>query len=91
MYYMKTATDELVEEQVAMLNDGKVLEALDKFYAEDCCMYHNEHIFSTSKRESIEKQKPFIEPCTSIHGYISKYIVKSGNISVLHNETTNSN
>ncbi len=85
---MKISIDTLVEKQVAMLNEGKVLEALDEFYAEDCKMYHNDTLFSNTKQGSKEKQEPFIKPCTSIEGNISKHFIKDGNISVLHNETS---
>lgn len=85
---METSIETLVKKQVAMLISGKVLEALDEFYSEDCKMYHNDILFSCSKKESREKQKPFILPCTSITGNISKYIVREDDISVLHNETS---
>ncbi len=85
---MQSPINELVEKQVALLNEGKVLEAFDEFYANDCLMYHNDTLFSSNKQESRKKQEPFISPCTSIRGNISKHVVRNKNISVLHNETS---
>jgi len=78
---------ELVEKQVAMLNEGTVLVALNLFYADNCKMYHNDTLFSSTKEESYDKQEPFVKPCTAIRGNISKHVVKD-NISILHNESS---
>ena len=85
---MPTNLETLVEKQVEMLNEGKVLEALEEFYAEDCQMYDNDVLFSQNKVESIQKQEKFIKPCTAIEGKISKHIIIDDSISVLENQTS---
>ena len=85
---MQNDIHDLVEAEVLMLNQGKILEALDTFYDDDCLMYDNDELFSTGKAESRAKQEPFITPCTSINGNISEYVVKDGTISVLRNKSS---
>jgi hypothetical protein len=64
-----------VDEQIALLNDGKPLEAFDKYFAAEGVMFANGEIFATNAAEGRSKQEPFITSATSICGKIVDLIV----------------
>lgn len=62
--------EESVNAQVALLENGRPLDAFDKFFAFDGVMYANDQIFADSAAEAREKQERYILAATSIDGCI---------------------
>lgn len=59
-----------VDGQIALLNDGKPLEAFDQYFASDGVMYANGEIFARNAAEGRSKQEPYIASASSIIGNI---------------------
>jgi len=52
---------ELIDDFIAMNQEGLVLELCEKYYDDKVLMLNNGTIFAESMRESYEKQKGFVE------------------------------
>lgn len=82
------ALDQQIDNLVAMLNRGQVLEALEQFYAPDARVFENDYLFAEDRQEAVARQRPFIEPCLSIDGDIRLIYRDLGRgIAVLCNQT----
>ena len=64
-----------VEGQVALLNEGKPLEAFDKYFAKNGVMYANSTVFASGAAEARRKQEPFIASAEKIVGNIVDLVV----------------
>ena len=67
-----------VNEQIALLNDGKPLEAFDRYFEAGGVMYANGKIFAHDAAEGRRKQEPFIASATSICGKIVDLVLSEG-------------
>lgn len=71
-----------------MLNDGRVIDAIERFYAPDVCIYENDYMFAEDRDEALERQRPFIEPCDRFDADFQLLHADEGRcIAVLRNET----
>lgn len=61
--------------QIALLNEGKPLEAFEQYFAPDGVMYANGKIFARDASEGRRKQEPYINSATSISGSIVDLIM----------------
>lgn len=78
-----------VNQQIALLNEGKPLEAFDQFFDVAGVMYSNGDVFASSAQEGREKQEPFIRTATSIDGNITDLkILVSEEICVFRNQSS---
>jgi hypothetical protein len=66
-----------VEAQIALLDQGKPLEAFDQFFAANGVMYANGEIFAKDAAEGRRKQEPYMNSATSILGSIVDLVVSS--------------
>lgn len=66
-----------VEAQIALLDQGKPLEAFDQFFAANGVMYANGEIFAKDAAEGRRKQEPYMTSATSILGSIVDLVVSS--------------
>lgn len=66
---------ESVHSQVALLVDGKPLEAFDQFFAPDGVMYANGERFAESAAEGRRKQESYILAAKSIRGAIADLVI----------------
>lgn len=64
-----------VDAQVALLNDGKPLEAFDRYFAIDGIMYANDEVFARNAAEGRRKQEPYINSAETITGNIVDLVV----------------
>ncbi len=64
-----------VETQIALLNDGKPLEAFDRYFATDGVMYANSKVFARGAAEGREKQEPYINSAVTITGNIVDIVI----------------
>ncbi|SDD85468.1 MULTISPECIES: hypothetical protein [Kordiimonas] len=86
--WAEPALRQQIEDLIAMLNRGQVLEALEQFYAPDARVFENDYLFAEDRFEALARQKPFIEPCLSIDGDVRLVYLDVGRgISVLNNQT----
>lgn len=60
-----------VQEQVKLLQEGKVLEALDRFFAKDGVMYSNSVLFAQGYLRCRQMQEPFLAAATNIRAEIT--------------------
>lgn len=60
-------TKALVEDLAKMIGEGKILEAFDKYYAENVVMQENEEAPRVGKAVSLEYEKAFVNGITEIH------------------------
>jgi hypothetical protein len=67
-----------VEEQIALLNGGKPLEAFDQFFATDGVMYANGEVFARGAVAGRKKQEPYIASAEEIVGNIVDLVVSEG-------------
>jgi len=58
---------ELVEDLASMISGGKILEAFEKYYAEDVVMQENEDAPRIGKSVNLEYEKAFVEGITEFH------------------------
>ncbi|HAT87978.1 MAG TPA: hypothetical protein DCS30_19815 [Rhizobiales bacterium] len=64
-----------VKEQIALLNEGKPLEAFDRYFASDGIMFANGLVFATGAKACREKQEPYIASARSIDGRILDLVI----------------
>ncbi|WP_085901360.1 hypothetical protein [Kiloniella majae] len=64
-----------VKDQVHLLNQGKVLEALDLYFDDTGIMFENDNLFAQDKAESRKKQEPYIKSAKAIAGRIEDLIM----------------
>ena len=62
-------------QQIEMLQEGKVLEALDLYFADFGVMYSNSNEFGKGLVECRKKQEPFLASATNIKGVITDLII----------------
>lgn len=78
-----------VQAQVALLNEGKPLEALDQFFALEGKMFANGALFAAGAVESRNKQEPHILSAKSIQGAIEDLVIaEEREICAFRNKTT---
>lgn len=83
------AIREIVLRQVALLNNGQVLEALDLFFADYGVMHSNGKLFASGLAESRSKQEPFIKSAKNIKGDISDLVIdEKSEFCVFRNQTS---
>ncbi len=66
-----------VHGQIALLNEGKPLEAFDRYFAPDGIMFANGLVFATGAKACRRKQEPVIESALSIDGKILDLVISS--------------
>ncbi|SDR27697.1 hypothetical protein [Pseudovibrio sp. Tun.PSC04-5.I4] len=64
-----------VETQIALLRDGKPLEAFDTFFGSSVQMFANDVLFASGAVEGRAKQEPFISAAQSIMGKIEDVVM----------------
>lgn len=57
---MKSTLSERVDKLNAMIRDGKIIEAMTEFYADDVSMQENETPPTIGKSQNIEREKQFV-------------------------------
>ncbi|NVJ68767.1 MAG: hypothetical protein HWE08_00350 [Alphaproteobacteria bacterium] len=78
-----------MDRMIHMLNEGQVLEALDTFYDKKAHVFENGYLFAASKEEALERQRPFLEPCSKIDGdFTELYRSQGRGILVLQNQSS---
>ncbi|MEJ0001842.1 MAG: nuclear transport factor 2 family protein [bacterium] len=60
-------TKELAEDLAKMVSEGKILEAFEKYYAEDVVMQENEDAPRVGKETNRGYEKAFVEGITEFH------------------------
>lgn len=78
-----------VNQQIALLNEGKPLEAFDQFFDMAGVMYSNGDVFASSAQEGRDKQEPYIRAAASINGNITDLkIIASKEICIFRNQSS---
>lgn len=57
---MKSTLSERVDKLNAMIRDGKIIEAMTEFYADDVSMQENETPPTVGKSQNIAREKQFV-------------------------------
>jgi len=68
-----------VEGHIALLNDGKPLEAFDRYFSPDGVMYANGEVFARGAAEGRKKQEPYITSAETVAGNIVDLVVSEEN------------
>lgn len=77
-----------VQEQVKLLQEGKVLEALDRFFDKDGVMYSNSVLFAQGFLRCRQMQEPFLAAATNIRAEITDvYLDPSKQLCLFRNLT----
>ncbi len=77
-----------IDQMLDTLNGGRVIDAIERFYAPDVNVYENDHVFAEDRDEALERQRPFIEPCSRFEADFQLLFADEGRcIAVLRNET----
>ena len=66
---MSKHVSELVGDLVSHIQQGKILEAMDAFYAEDAAMQENRHEPKRGLPTLIEHEKNFLSSVKEFHGF----------------------
>lgn len=74
---------DLVEDLAKMVGEGKILEAFDKYYADNVVMQENEDAPRVGKEANLAYEKAFVEGLTEIHGAKTLGIAVGDNYSVI--------
>lgn len=78
----------LMSDQVLLLNQGKPLEAFDRYFAQAVIMIANDTLFATGAQEGRSKQEPYINAAVSISGCITDVtIVADHKLCVFRNRS----
>ncbi len=78
-----------VKAQIALLNEGKPLEAFDQFFSAKGVMFANGVMFAKNAAEGRQKQEPYINSATSIFGNVVDLVVSEENeICAFRNRTS---
>ena len=84
---MNTTSIKNLKENVDMLNnmilEGKILEAFEKFYAEDVVMQENEDAPTIGKANNRLHEEAFVGNITEFRNAAVKSVILSDNISVI--------
>ena len=65
------------------IQSGKVLEAMDEFYAQDCKMQENAGAPCVGLAANIEREKQFLAQVKEWKGYQVKALATSGDVSLV--------
>lgn len=85
----KLSFTESVHSQVALLVEGRPLDAFDRFFASDGVMYANGDLFAGSALEGRRKQEPYILAAKSFQGVIDDLIImEDQKICAFRNKTS---
>lgn len=77
-----------VAKQVALLKEGKILEALDRLFAKEGIMYSNSVLFGTGYLNCRRMQEPFLAAAKNIRADISEVILhKDKELCLFRNRT----
>ena len=74
---------ELVEDLVKMINEGKILEAFEKYYAENVVMQENESTLRIGKEANREYEKAFVNGIVEFHSAKTLGIATGDNYSTV--------
>lgn len=78
-----------IQRQIALLNEGKPLEAFDQFFDAAGVMYANGEMFAASAQEGRRKQAPYINAAASIEGNITDLnILAPKEVCVFRNQSS---
>jgi len=78
-----------VRDQIALLNEGRPLEAFDRYFDDDGVMLDNDKPFGRGKAACRAKQEPFISKARSIVGNITRCSLDvEKTICVFRNQST---
>lgn len=79
---------EAVEAQVALLIDGKPLDAFDAYFGGGVQMFANDVLFAAGAAEGRRKQEPFIAAAVAIEGAVTDVTVaEAENLCVFRNRS----
>ena len=73
----------LVEDLVKMISEGKILDAFDKYYADDVVMQENETAPRIGKEANRQYEEAFVNGITELHGYKTLGIATGDNYSTI--------
>ena len=74
---------ELIEDLVKMVNEGKILEAFEKYYADNVTMQENEGTPRVGKDANREYEKAFVEGIVEFHSAKTLGIATGDNYSTV--------
>jgi hypothetical protein len=80
---IKTSLEERVNELNNMILQGQILEAFDKFYAEDVTMQENEDEPTVGKVANRLNEEAFVNNITEFRGAAVKNVIVSDDITVV--------
>ena len=80
---LKTTVAEQLKELNDMILSGQILDAFEKFYANDITMQENENNPTIGKDACRKNEEAFVSNITEFRGARVKNILISGNISVV--------
>lgn len=63
------------------IQSGRILEAMNEFYAEDVAMHENNHPPTVGRAANIEREKQFLAQVKEWKGYTVKAVATSGDVS----------
>lgn len=72
-----------VEDLVKMINEGKILEAFEKYYADNVTMQENEDEVRVGKNTNREYEKTFVEGIVEFHSGKTLGIATGDNYSTV--------
>lgn len=73
---------ELVEDLNSMIVKGQILEAFEKYYADDVVMQENEQPPTVGKDANREREKEFLANVTEFRGAEAKAVAVGDNVTM---------
>lgn len=74
---------ENVDQLVGMIQGGKVLEAMERFYAADCALQENANPPTQGLEANIEREKQFLARVATWNGFEVKAVAVDGEVALI--------
>lgn len=78
------STQERVQQLVAYVEQGKILEAMDEFYAANVSMRENGGEPTMGLEANIEREKAFVAAVAEIHENAAREVIVDGDNAAIH-------
>lgn len=72
-----------VQQLIGMIQKGQIVEAIERFYAEDCAMQENANEPVRGRQANIEREKQFLEQVKTWNGFDAKAVAVDGDVAFI--------
>ena len=78
-----TSTRNLVDQLLSMINEGRILDAMERFYAVDCEMQENGNEPVRGRDVNLEREKQFLAQVKTWNGFQAKAVAVENDVAFI--------